>query len=231
MQLVSKNKPTGIFETLMAQQSQRTWLDYEKDQEMRHLYVLQMTDRDTALTPSGKKESKSITSQLAAWKKTLTEDEVNSAYTFIKADDSVNEFCDYLKGKYTGKEAAKWIQRLNNEGYRNDIKRLFLSRIYDHKYKLTCRGIPAFLSGEAHNRVQELNFCKEVRTSANEAIGHFSKNAMKNPELAHHPEWVKKQIVAAVEETISKRITPFLPNRNNVNKPAIDFVGSIDLYK
>ena len=200
------NKNYGAkFELQRQQIRQQTELHREQRLEEGNLYVYQFRERDVPLTEQGRADARSLSIQIGKWKETLSEDEQDGLFMFTSTEDALDEFSRYITTKYKGARREDWIKKLADQGYRQDVERMFYSKIYDHKYKLRSQGIEeAFASPRAQNQITTIQLQRFVSTSAHEAVGRYSKVAKNNPELVQHPEEAKKMIATIVREVLTE---------------------------
>lgn len=180
----------NLFEQFILEQTKMTLQDRERDGELAHLYVLELNDKDIVQSERASEDCRSLGIQIRKFKETLEENMQNQLFMFVSLGEAVNRFVEYLAFKYPGKRAAEWESKLTDAEYRRDVEALFASRIYEHKYRLSMLGIPAFASPEAKNQVYQIYLKKRIRANMHEAIGRFGKVAKLNPELAQLPKWV-----------------------------------------
>lgn len=199
----------------MFQKSQMEALKVERDNEEAHLYVIRLNLHEVTQTSKGKEDSRSINIQIINFIKTLTEDEKDNNLTFIGLDETFDKFKDYLQEKYKGSQKTEWIEKLSIPSYESDVKRVFMSKIYDHKAQRTIEGQNFFFSPTAHNHYQHNNILKEQRATMHEALGRFNKNLEGKNTASIPKEELQMLMDNSVEKVMNKRFPNMLPNRKN----------------
>ncbi len=69
------DKPNG-FEIMLQQKRQETDLHRERELENGHLYAYEIKEKDIPITPLGKNDARSLSTQIRHWKETLTDAEL-----------------------------------------------------------------------------------------------------------------------------------------------------------
>ncbi|MCK8824699.1 hypothetical protein [Fuchsiella alkaliacetigena] len=214
----------NIYEVMLRQQNEQQEFEIEKNLEEHYLFVLALTDKSICLSEIGKENSRSITAQIRIWKESLSAKERNTKFLFIKVEDSFNEFKDYVLNKYSGSKKDAWEAKFSNPQFVKDAKRLFISRVYRHKYQLAINGKGGFFSGLAHNQMQLIETKKHIRGLSHEAANKAIKYIEKQPAGARYLTRGDFEAIREIfEDLLDQKIENCLPDRaNEMNLKAIN---------
>jgi hypothetical protein len=197
------------FQLMMAQKNQLSVLKKEEELEIQNLYVIVKNYKDIPSTEQGKNDSRSLISHMTNWKKSLSEDEKNGNFIFIGIEETLENFKSYLLNKCKGKLKKQWEIKFNDLNYVNDVKNLFSSQIYKHKWEQSHKGFSIFASAYAYLQYQEYELMKSIRVISHEASGRIKKF---DPDSLNE-EIIRKQ----VEIVIQKRLDDFKKELQDIN--------------
>lgn len=198
------------FELLKLQVTQQDFLTVEKELEKSNIHVIQLNDKDIPKGHKAKKDSRSITSQLRLWINTLSEEEKDHNLFFGGIDEAFEKFRDYVLNKYKGKKGLEWEIKFQDEQYVEDVKKLMMSRIYDHKAKRE-----SFVSGDAYNHYQVNLLLKNSRKFSHESVGRMKKVLESKGDYTFSEKELQMLIIESIESVLNRELPSFLPKKQN----------------
>lgn len=198
------------FEELKRLYMKRSILDREADEEVKNLFILEMTFIEICETSAGKTNSRSLVTQMRKWKETLNERAVSDLFLFCSLNRAIESFKEYLLSKYTGKKQREFEQLLSIHGIERDLKKLMAALIYEHKGETAKAGGFGFFSADAQRQYIVHDMYKRNRSLFHEAIRAGIKTM--DDKVHYSREELIAIIGPVIEVKVQKAVRDYIPS-------------------
>ena len=133
-----------LYEQLQREKENQSLLEKEQQMEQANIYLMTVNQKDLPVTEDGKADCKSIGIHLTKYYNALSDKDKNINFCFVCMDDTLKDFINYYidKKSKNNNDKVQLENKLQDEDYITDIKRIMALKIYQHKYdkKQFCNG-------------------------------------------------------------------------------------------
>lgn len=208
------NQEKNFYDLIDEHNQKLSLVQKEANLEEEYTGLYQLNDKDITKSDiansTGIGSTRSVSSQLRCWQKTLSDKEKSYYFTFVGMEEGYDRFKDYLLSKYDDDRKVEWESIFTDEDFEIDVKNLYRLLIFKHKTKITLEtGRRAFASSHTYSQVQLIKILKETRNYVYKAVWRYNRIKENYPMDKLSIKILHDSVVDAIEEHIPN----FLPNK------------------